>query len=356
MAMHKVTQRWHVDPVRPSMEGLLPAVETLRAGGVVAFPTETVYGLGADALNPEAVARIFAAKGRPQDNPLIVHVSSLTMAYDLMADSDQRPLLERLARTFWPGPLTMIVARNQRISPRVTAGLDTVGLRMPAHPVALQLIRLLDRPIAAPSANRSGRPSPTLPEHVLADLDGRIDGVVAGGPCSVGVESTVLDITSWPPVLYRPGGVTPEALREVLGTDVIVDVNVHAPAAETMSGPVPSPGMKYRHYAPSTPIVLVEAPVPNPERLREVVAQFKAEHSNIALLLTDESATTDFGVPVIRMGSRRVPEQIAAELFGVLRELDQHGFDLVIAEGVDDAGMGLAVMNRLRRAAARRLT
>lgn len=353
--MRRQTQVWYVDPVQPADASLLPAVEVLRRGGVVAFPTETVYGLGADALNPDAVARIFEAKGRPQDNPLIVHVASLDMAFGLMGDAGQRPIVERLAAAFWPGPLTLVVTRNARISDRVTAGLDTVGLRMPAHPVALRLIQLLGRPIAAPSANRSGRPSPTLAEHVLADLDGRIDGVVAGGVSSVGVESTVLDVTVSPPVLYRPGGVTPEALEAVLGGPVVIDPHVRAAKAVADAGPVRSPGMKYRHYAPSTPIVLVECPQAAPERIRQVAEELAASYGRVGLLLTDETAEYGFAFPVVRMGPRHRPERIAAGLFAALRQVDGMGFDVVVAEGIADRGVGLAVMNRLRRAASQRI-
>lgn len=352
--MIQTTHIWQADPHRPSHDELQPAAEVLRRGGLVAFPTETVYGLGADALNPKAVSRIFEAKGRPQDNPLIVHVASLDMAYSLMGNAAERPLLDRLAREFWPGPITLVVTASARVPGRVTAGLDTVGLRMPAHPVALALIEQLGRPVAAPSANRSGVPSPTLPEHVWDDLKGRIEGIVAAGECNVGVESTVLDITVTPPVLLRPGGVTPEALEEALGRPVTIDRHVHVPAAAREAlGPVRSPGMKYRHYAPRTPIVLVETGGGNLERLRDVVRERQAEGKRVGLLVTDE-ATLEMDLPTIRLGSRSRPEQIAQDLFRNLRAVDALSVDVVVAEGIEDTGVGLAVMNRLRRAAAER--
>lgn len=351
------THIWQVDPERPAYDELQPAVQVLRGGGLVAFPTETVYGLGADALNPDAVARIFEAKGRPQDNPLIVHVSSREMAYSLMGNSAERPLLDRLARAFWPGPLTLVVTAAARVPRRVTAGLDTVGLRMPSHPVALALIEQLGRPVAAPSANRSGVPSPTSPEHVWEDLKGRIEGIVAGGDCDVGVESTVLDITVTPPLLLRPGGVTPEALADVLGCPVVIDRHARAPASEKEPiGPVRSPGMKYRHYAPRTPILLVEAGDGHVERLREVVGAHQAEGKRVGLLVTDESALAlQLDLPTIRMGPKSRPEAIARDLFRNLRAVDKLRVDVVVAEGIDDAGVGLAVMNRLRRAAEARV-
>lgn len=350
------TKVWPVDAVAPFPHDLDPAIHILRAGGLVAFPTETVYGLGADALNPSAVARIFQAKGRPPDNPLIAHVSSLDMAFTLLGDAEQRPIVEQLAAAFWPGPLTLVVTRNERIGDLVTAGLDTVGLRLPAHPVAAELIRLLGHPLAAPSANRSGRPSPTLPEHVLVDLEGRIDGIIDGGPCSVGLESTVLDVTQWPPILLRPGGVTPEALRAAIGVAVTVDRNVHTSRVEDDgANPVRSPGMKYAHYAPKTPLVLVETEIADADRLVAIAQQYYTEGKRIGLLVTDETAAIGFEFPTLRMGPRSQPDMIATGLFSVLRAVDLETFDLVIVEGIEASGIGLAVMNRLRRAAATRI-
>lgn len=351
------TKVWTVDPDNPDLECLRQAAATLAAGGLVAFPTETVYGLGADGLNPVAVGGIFRAKGRPQDNPLILHVSSLEMAYSLMGDESERPRLEALAGAFWPGPLTMVVTKSEIVPEAVTGGLNTVGIRMPAHPVARALIEELGHPVAAPSANRSGVPSPTLPDHVLADLDGRIDGLVAGGACAVGVESTVLDITEEPPVLLRPGGVTPDELAHVLGGPVVVDKVVHVPVVDTDEPrEVRSPGMKYRHYAPNTPLVLLEPGGDQLDRLRTVIDRRRQRGERVGLMLTDETAALGFSEPVIRMGSRQSPREIARRLFGLLREVDHLGVDVVIVEGIADEGVGLAVMNRLRRAAGERIT
>lgn len=353
-----MTQIWHVDPQVPQPDALQPAAETLRRGGLVAFPTETVYGLGADGLQPAAVRRIFAAKGRPSDNPLILHVASLEQAKALMGSETPFELVQRLAKAFWPGPLTLIVPKAGHIPDEVTAGLDTVAVRVPVHPVARRLIELADRPIAAPSANRSGRPSPTLANHVLADLDGRIDGIVDGGPCGVGLESTVLDITGPVPLILRPGGITQEALSDALQMPVEIDPRAfghHHAAAD--AGPVRSPGMKYRHYAPSTPLLLCEYDgEPMAARIKQAAQSLREANpgSRIGLFVTDETAEMlgdGHGFVVSRMGPRRHPEYIAARLFENLRALDDAGLDWVVVEGIRPEGLGLAVMNRLRRAA-----
>lgn len=355
-----MTQVWHVDPQTPQPEALQPAAETLRRGGLVAFPTETVYGLGADGLQPAAVRRIFSAKGRPSDNPLILHVASLEQAQKLMGPEAPFALVQRLAESFWPGPLTLIVPKAAHIPDEVTAGLDTVAVRVPVHPVARCLIELADRPIAAPSANRSGRPSPTFARHVLADLSGRIDGVVDGGPCGVGLESTVLDITAPVPLILRPGGITQEALSAALQMPVDIDPRAFGQHDDLGDGePVRSPGMKYRHYAPSTPLLLCEHD--GEPHLAHIHIKQAAQSlldanpgSRIGLLLTDETAEmlgdTD-AFTIARMGPRRHPERIAARLFENLRALDDAGLDWVVVEGIQPEGLGLAVMNRLRRAA-----
>lgn len=353
-----MTQVWYVDPQAPREEELQPAADMLRRGGLVAFPTETVYGLGADGLQPTAVRRIFAAKGRPSDNPLILHVPSLEHAKRLMGSGTPFALVERLAESFWPGPLTLVVPKADHIPDEVTAGLDTVAVRVPVHPVARRLIELADRPIAAPSANRSGRPSPTLASHVLADLRGRIDGVVDGGPCGVGLESTVLDITGPVPVILRPGGVTREALTDALHMPVEIDPRAFGHVDDAADvGPVRSPGMKYRHYAPSTPLLLCEYDgEPSGARIKQAATSLLEANpgSRVGLLVTDETAETlgDVnGFTVCRMGPRRHPERIAARLFENLRALDEALLDWVVVEGIEPVGVGLAVMNRLRRAA-----
>lgn len=346
----KQTSYWRVDAQHPRRSTLLPAVEALRCGGVVAFPTETVYGLGADALNSQAVYRIFAAKGRPADNPLIVHVSSLHMARELMAPSAATDAVELAMRTFWPGPLTLVVPRANHVPSVVTGGLNTVGLRMPSHPISLQLIELFNKPIAAPSANRSGKPSPTTANHVLEDLEGRIDGIIDGGPCTVGVESTVVDMTAWPPVVLRPGGITMDDLQRTLHCRVTL-----ASSAEKANEPVRSPGMKYVHYAPNTPLVLIEGEEITAEDFVNAAVEYKQQGKRVGLLLTDERARDIPEFPTIRMGPRTEPERIANSLFATLRYLDTQGFDVVLVEGIKPSGMGLAVMNRLRRAAEARV-
>lgn len=362
-----------VDPHHPDPRVLEEAGQAIREGALVAFPTETVYGLGADALSERAVRRIFEAKGRPADNPLIVHVASLADVVEL-AHPDPHGRWEVLARRFWPGPLTLVLPKRHAISSAVTAGLDTVAIRMPAHAVALGLIEAAGRPIAAPSANRSGRPSPSTAQHVIEDLDGCVEWILDGGPTGVGVESTVLDLSADPPVVLRPGGVSLEALREVLGR---VELVGHEPLASEVPR---SPGLKYRHYAPEAPVVLLEgspravaeavrrrlakageAPLPASSGRAEVPAGVGVRR--LGLFLTDETlrhlealrALPHPGALVVRAGSREDVEGVARRLFAALRELDRAGCDLVLAEAVDDRGLGVAVNNRLRKAAAGRV-
>ncbi|MDR7420768.1 MAG: L-threonylcarbamoyladenylate synthase, partial [Armatimonadota bacterium] len=314
------------------------------AGGLVAFPTETVYGLGADALNAGAVARIFAAKGRPADNPIIVHVADEATLTGLVAAIPQtaRQLIARC----WPGPLTLVLPARPVVPAVTRGGLPTVAVRMPAHPVALALIRAAATPVAAPSANRSGRPSPTAAHHVVADLGDAVDLVLDAGPTPVGVESTVLDVTGAPPVLLRPGGVTLEALRAILG-----DVTVASPDAAARTGR--SPGTRYRHYAPRARVVLVEA---SEDRVGPAIAaavrQSWDQGARVGVMVTAETASFAPPGAVVRvMGRRDDPEGIAARLFALLRELDDAGLDVIVVEGVPEHGVGRAVMDRLRRAA-----
>jgi len=333
-------------PATPS--AIAQAATLLRDGQIVAFPTETVYGLGADALRPEAVQRIFAAKGRPADNPLIVHVAEVADVEPLVARIDARARL--LMERFWPGPLTLVLPKAARVPNQVTAGLDTVAVRLPAHPVALALIRQAAKPIAAPSANRSGRPSPTVARHVYEDMDGRIPLILDGGACTVGVESTVLDLTEEAPVVLRPGGVTPEALRELLG-EVRVDATALAPLKEEIAPR--SPGMKYKHYAPDATVVIVSGTEEARAALaRRLYDQAKATDERAVILAPAEHRSA-YGPRVFRaLGRSGKPGEAAAQLFAALRELDAQGFQRIIAEAMETEGMGLAVMNRLCRAAS----
>ncbi len=341
-----------LDPGNPDIAAIRRAAAIIRGGGLVAFPTETVYGLGADGLRGDAVEKIFTAKGRPQDNPLILHVAAPEDARRVAVEVPQ--LAQRLMARFWPGPLTLVLRKRPEVPAVVSAGLPSVGVRMPDNTIALTLIAESGVPIAAPSANVSGRPSPTLAEHVIADLAGRIEMVLDGGPTTVGVESTVLDTTSSPPRVLRPGGITIEELREVLGEVAVASVD----AAARATGPVPSPGMKYTHYAPKTPVVLVEGePGTVARRILDEIAARHAAGERVGVMCSQETEDLYRGVAdVVRVaGSRRDLSTVAASLFATLRLFDTGGVDVAFAEGFDQAGLGFAIMNRLRRASAGRI-
>lgn len=330
-------------------EGIAKAARLLQRGELVAIPTETVYGLAADALNGEAAARIFAAKGRPQDNPLIVHVASLAAWEPLVKGLPD--VAVRLAQAYWPGPLTMILPRSGRIPSAVSAGLSTVAVRMPAHPVARALIAAAGCPLAAPSANRSGSPSPTSAAHVMADMAGRIAAVVDGGSCSVGVESTVVDLTpaetGGPIRLLRPGGVTVSMLENIAG-EVDIDPAVTNRLAEGAAAA--SPGMKYKHYAPRAQVVIVRG---NPERYAAYVnGQARAASGKKVFALCFEEDRPRLQVPCVAYGRRGDSSSQARELFDALRRLDEEGADVAYAACPGQSGVGLAVYNRLLRAAA----
>jgi L-threonylcarbamoyladenylate synthase len=327
--------------------GILHAAGILRRGGLVAFPTETVYGLGADALNGEAVARIFAAKGRPLDNPLIVHIEHTLQIERLAVNIPAEAYI--LAERFWPGPLTLVLESAQVVPSETTGGLDTVALRLPQHPVALELLRAAGVPVAAPSANLSGRPSPTTARHVLDDLSGRIDAVLDGGPCTVGVESTVLDIRGGEPLLLRPGGVTMEEISAVLGKECRL-------AMWENGLPPPSPGLKYAHYSPRAPLYLVTGSPPAVlSKLRGLVEHYHELGKNVGLLISSENVGKLACEQMEVLGSRHDPAAQAAELFAALRRFDEKGVDVILAEGYAEKGVGLALMNRLRKAAGHRI-
>ena len=323
------------------------AARIIKQGGTVAFPTETVYGLGADALNPEAVRKIFQAKGRPQDNPLIVHIAN-TEQLDVLA-RDVSDSARNLMDVFWPGPLTLIFRRRDIVPDVTTCGLDTVAVRMPDNPVAIALIRQAGTPIAAPSANISGRPSPTTAEHVIADLSGRIDAVIDGGPVRVGVESTVLDMTLDIPVLLRPGEVGVEQIREYVGEVLIGYTDKQAGVGEA----VRSPGLKYTHYSPETRLVLVRGTSSAVvDKISELIRKYQQRNIRVGLLVTDETAEQVSADEVFLLGSRYDTSAIASNLFAGLRHLDLQEVDVIIADGsIGIAGVGVAVMNRLKKAA-----
>lgn len=339
------TKYFRVDKEDPDEEVMKEAAALLKRGGLVAFPTETVYGLGANGLDSRAVASIYKAKGRPSDNPLILHIA------------DQKELAQLVARipanaqvlmdTYWPGPLTVVFQRSEMVPDAVSGGLNTVAVRLPSNRVARKLISLAGMPIAAPSANTSGRPSPTSAEAVLADLEGRIDGVIDGGPCIIGVESTVVDCTTPVPTLLRPGGITVEMLIETLG-DIEID-----PTLNGSEECIPrSPGMKYTHYAPSAPMVLFEGVHSQIED--RMLAEIKKALENGQKVGAIVSAKTARNLPenviVAVYGERTQTAEIATNLYTVLRSFDDSPVDVIYAEGIEEDGLGLAVMNRLRKA------
>lgn len=312
------------------------AASILHNGGLVAFPTETVYGLGASALDSRAVESIFIAKGRPADNPLIVHIASVRELEAVARNIPDQAYF--LADSFWPGPLSMVLERAPGVSPMVSAGLETVAVRMPDRPEALSLIKEAGLPVAAPSANISGSPSPTTYKHVIDDLAGKIDAVIMSTPCAIGVESTVLDLTGAMPVILRPGGLSKESLEIALGMPVVLSGKSHA-------FPPSSPGMKYRHYKPRTPLVLVTgSPSGRKKVLRELAAYYDKKGKKVALLNFDINKYTHRSGDV---------DKIASSLYFSLRYFDNKGYDLILAEETDLAGLGLAVMNRLAKAATR---
>ena len=319
------------------------AAAILRRGGLLGIPTETVYGLGADALNEDAVVRIFLAKGRPQDNPLIIHVPDASWLEQYCRDVP--PEAYRLAERFWPGPLTMILPRRDCVPLRTTGGLDTVGVRCPDHPVTLAIIRAAGVPIAAPSANLSGRPSPTTAQHVKADLDGRIDLILDGGPCRVGLESTVLSLCGTPTIL-RPGGVTREMLEAVMGS-VQVSSAVLAPLKGDDAAP--SPGMKYKHYAPKADVTLLDGTF---EQFKAYVDAHAAENPS-CLCFTGEAEK--LGWPCVEYGREGDGADQAKHIFRSLRALDEQGDGVVYARCPQKDGLSMAVYNRLIRAAAFRV-
>ena len=344
----KKTTVLKVDAAAPDPPKIRKAADCIRRGGLVAFPTETVYGLGADALNPQAVTAVFEAKKRPFDNPPIVHVASAVEVKRLAKTVPDEAY--RLISAFWPGPLTLIFFRSDVVPDVTVSGLDTIAIRMPRHNVALALIRESRCSIAAPSANLAGRPSPTSAQHVLEDLSGRIDIVLDGGPTLIGVESTVLDLTVGPPLVLRPGGVPFEALRKVLGR-VELDAVVTADRAVSVEK-ARSPGVKYRHYAPEADVILVEGdPEKFVSKIEELVASYRLSGRKVGVLCTDENAAKYRADVVKSAGSRTDLESVARNLFRLLREFDTAGVNVIVAEGVPTEGLGLAIMNRLRKAA-----
>lgn len=325
---------------------LQEAGDILKRGGLVAFPTETVYGLGADALNEEAAKKIYAAKGRPSDNPLIVHITNMAALGKIVSQIPDAA--RKVAEAYWPGPLTMIFEKTKIVPYGTTGGLETVAVRMPSHPAARTVIDAGGGYIAAPSANTSGRPSPTRAEHVAEDLDGRIEMIVDGGPVEIGVESTILDMTVTPPMILRPGAVTREMLEELIG-EVAVDQTLLK--ADSRTAPK-APGMKYRHYAPKANLVVVEGEVEKVTAwIRETAATKQQEGKRVGIIATEETKESYPDGDVKVAGTRADEATIASSLYGILREFDGDGVDEIYSEAFASGGIGAAVMNRLLKAA-----
>jgi L-threonylcarbamoyladenylate synthase len=354
----KRTEIVAVDPVHPELSNIERAAALLRAGEVVVFPTETVYGLGADALKPGAVERIFAAKGRPFNDPLIVHIHDELMLSALTSTIPSQ--VKQLAQVFWPGPLTLILPKSQSVPALVTAGLDTVAIRMPSHPVALALIRASEAPIAAPSANRFKHVSPTTAQHAYADLNGRVPLILDGGPTQVGVESTVLDLCSPVPTILRPGGISLEALRAVLPDVRLASQQKSADKDDEVTMEAhKAPGQMLIHYAPTTPLILYEGSL---EAMREAMLAEVQLHreagERVGVLIADEdiSVFQDSGAILHSLGNARAPEQIASALFAGLRALEDAGVQVILCRSFDERGLGLAIRDRLNRAASKRVS
>lgn len=327
-------------------EELKEASAVIRSGGLVAFPTETVYGLGGDATNPEASRKIYAAKGRPSDNPLIVHIADFSQLRNIVAEVPQEA--EKLAEAFWPGPLTMILRKNEVIPYETTGGLDTVAIRMPSHPVARAFLQDSGCMIAAPSANTSGRPSPTTAQHVWGDLHGKIEILLDGGPVGIGIESTIVDLSEERPMILRPGFITQEMLSAVLG-DVGVDPGL---ASENSKQPPKAPGMRYRHYAPKADLTLVEGTMEEViSKINALTREAQAMGKSVGVLATEENKDCYVADYVIVIGQRQDEAEIARHLFDVLRQFDDLQVDLIYSESFVAAGVGQAIMNRLLKAA-----
>ncbi len=341
------TELLHIDSQHPQEDVIERAAALLRAGETVVFPTETVYGLGADALQPQAVEKIFAAKQRPYSDPLIAHIADLDALAQLITDIPQAG--KQLARAFWPGPLTLILPASTHVPRLVTSGLPTVAVRMPSHPVARALIRAAGSPIAAPSANRFMHISPTTALHVLADLDGRVPLILDGGPCAVGVESTILDLCAPLPTILRPGGVSLEALRNILP-------EVQAPVRRIQDNSSDeevqkAPGQMPIHYSPKVPAILFEG---TPEAMRATmlreVQNHQARGERVGVLVADEdvAAFRDSGAHVYALGD--APEQVATQLYAGLRVLEDAGAQVILCRNFEERGLGLAVRDRLLKA------
>lgn len=340
------TKMWKVDNLVDNLltyPQIVEAAEKLKQNEVVGLPTETVYGLGGNAESDEAVRKIFAAKGRPADNPLIIHIAHFEQLSDFIERVPSHA--NKLMDAFWPGPLTIILKRKPgKLSELATAGLQTVGVRMPNHPVALAVIQASGLPIAAPSANLSGQPSPTTADHVYHDLRGRIAGIVDGGPTGVGVESTVVDCTTEIPVILRPGGITYEQLTAVVG-EVGTD-----PALKNPNEAPKAPGMKYRHYAPNAPLYLIDGGI---DEIQQRIEEKRSQGLKVGVLTTEENAENYQADVILSCGRRGELETVAEALYDTLRSFNEADVDVIFGEVFPETGVGAAIMNRLTKAASR---
>lgn len=339
-----------INKTQMNMEIIEKAGNILREGGLVAFPTETVYGLGADALNEQAAKKIYAAKGRPSDNPLIVHIADMG-ALDRIAEEIPEEA-GKVAEAFWPGPLTMILKKSREVPAGTTGGLETVAVRMPDHTVAQEVIRAGGGYIAAPSANTSGRPSPTEARHVAADLDGKIDMILDGGPVEIGVESTILDMTVMPPMILRPGAVTKEMLEALIG-EVAVDRTL---TDSDSKKPPKAPGMKYRHYAPRAELVVIDGKIDAVvDEINRLAKEKTDAGCKVGVIGTQETVGRYRTGDIKCIGTRTDESTIASHLYGILREFDSDGVEFIYSEAFASEGIGSAVMNRLLKAAGHRV-
>ncbi len=336
-----------IDSADIDKEAMKEAADLIREGELVAFPTETVYGLGADALHPEASKKIYAAKGRPSDNPLIVHISKFE---DLVRIAKGVPAeAKKLSDAFWPGPLTMIVQKNDKVPYETTGGMDTVAIRMPNHPIALELIEQSGCLIAAPSANTSGKPSPTEASHVALDMDGRIPLILDGGAVGIGIESTIVDLTEEIPMILRPGYITKEMLEEALGSEVCIDPGIIAADSERKPK---APGMKYKHYAPKADLVLVEGETDRVvAEINRLTAEKRQQGMKVGIIATDETRGAYEADWVMSIGARDDEDAIARHLYKILREFDDLNVDAIYSESFATPRIGQAIMNRLLKAA-----
>ncbi len=341
-----------VDRNNFDIEDLREASKILQAGGLVAFPTETVYGIGADGLKEEASNKIFSAKGRPSDNPLIIHIADFDALKVITKTIPEKGL--KLAKQFWPGPLTLIFDKSKAVPYSITGGLETIAIRMPSHPIAYELIRTSGVYVAAPSANTSGRPSPTKVEHVIDDLAGKIDYIIDGGKVDIGLESTIVDVTSPTPIILRPGYITKAMIEEVIGP-----VNVDKAITSKSYNPniiAKAPGMKYKHYAPKGQLIIFEGIMNKViKEINEATKQKLKENYRVGIIATDESIDFYLDGDVKTIGTRKDEDTIASSLFEILRDFDDDGVDYIFTESFDNSNLGQAIMNRLLKAAGYRV-